>query len=302
MKGTKAVTAWAAVVSVICAANLARAGWEYTAATKTEGQGSQGGSAAVAIKAWLDGDKARIEFIGGDNPMMADGTYLITQDAGKTMYLVNPKEKAFSVWNMHEMMGMAGGAMKMMNFKILNPKVETLERGSGGPVAGFATTRHKFRTSYGMEMSIMGMKRSSVVTRDEEIWTTDEVKDIAQSAWSRFSEMKFGNEELDKLIEMERGKIKGFPLKTVSVQMTRDQGGKEEVSRSVTEVTRLAKASLATGLFELPAGFKEQRSFLPLADDEPAGEDENEEQPDGRQQGTPDIEGLLKRLPGFRGK
>ena len=254
---------------LVVSACAARAGWEYTAVTT----GDDSNAPVMEVKGVCDGEQARVEFTGGSGmgPMMAPGSYLVTKDGGRTMHLVNPSERCYSVWDMQAMMGMAGGMMQMSGMKISNPKVEKLLEESGGTVAGYPTTHYRFRTSYGMEMNMFGMMKSSTaIVRDEDIWATTRIADMGMGVWLKKQDMKTGNPDLDALIKAQTGKIQGIPLRMVSVNTTKDSSGRERVSRSVMEVKQLRSASPAASLFAIPAGYQE-KPLIPTA----AGEDDD---------------------------
>jgi hypothetical protein len=163
------------------------------------------------------------------------------------------------------MMQFAGGAMKMMNFKYSDLKVEKLAEGPGGVVAGLPTTHYKFRTSYTMSMSFMGMNQSTKIVKEEEIWSTSKLVEAALGLWLRKSPPKLGDEELDKMIAAETSKIDGFPLKRKTVQTTTDSKGKTETTTTIMEVVELQVTAVPASTFEIPAGYKETSL---LGDDE----------------------------------
>ena len=72
------------LVGIMLAAVTTRAGWEYTAVTKTEG-GQHAEMVNNSVHALIDGTKSRFEFVESQNPMMRAGNYLVTEDTGKTV-------------------------------------------------------------------------------------------------------------------------------------------------------------------------------------------------------------------------
>lgn len=251
------------VVGLMCAALTAQAGWEYTAVTKAEG-GKHAEMANSTVHAIVDGAKAKIEFSESKNPMMGSGTYLLTSDAGKTAYLVNPGEKTYSAWDMNAMLGMAGGMMGMMNMKIKEPKVEKLLEEKGSNLHGLPTTHYKFRSSYTMEINFMGMKQANSTVNEEELWVTTALKDDALTFAAMRKEMKTGNEDLDKLIASQMSKAQGFPLKVITKNINKDATGNQQESIVTMEVTAIKQATPAASSFKLPEGFAEQE-LNPLA-------------------------------------
>ena len=244
------------VVVLLVFAAHSFAGVYYVAQTTAEG-GKSAKQQNMIVKAWASGDSGKVVFEESENPMMGKGTYLITKDGGKTMFLVDPKEKTYMKWDLDSMMGLLGGAMKMMNLKFTDPKVEFLGEEPGGLVAGIPTTRYSYRTSYAMSMSFMMMKKNSRVMKDEEIWAATKLADAALGIWLRKAPPKTGNEDMDKLIKAEMGKVQGFPLKRKTVTTSTDEKGNKEVTAITMEVTELQMVPVPDSTFEIPSDYKE---------------------------------------------
>jgi hypothetical protein len=225
---------------------------------KTTAEGGKGAEMQNSTaKTWVSGDKGKTLFEESSNTLMAKGSYIITKDGGKTMYLVNPKDETYMRWDLDSLMGMAGGAMKMMNMKFTDPKVEALGEEPDGLIAGVPTVHYRFRTSYTMSMSFMMMKKTSKVVKEEEIWAAPKLVDAALGIWLRKTPPKTGNEDLDALIAAEMGKVEGFPLKRKTVTTSTDEKGKVETNTVTMEVTELQMVPVPDSTFEVPAGYKE---------------------------------------------
>lgn len=249
----------AGALTVLVAANI-HAGYVFTSVTKSEGGGRGNDAQNMTVKASVEGDKARIEFTESKNPMMGKGSYVLTQDAGKTMYMVSPEDKSYSKWDIEAMMGAAGAAMKMMGgfmqMEFSEPKIEKLMDEPGESILGYSTRHYKFRTTFSTTVSMMGRKNTTATVKDEEIWSTTKIADAGMGAWLRKSPPSSGNEQLDKMIRAEMNKIEGFPLRHIMVTTT-DASGKQQTHKMVTEVTELSKESVAASTFVIPSDYKE---------------------------------------------
>lgn len=255
----------------------ASAGVYYQAVTTVDHP--KGDDQRMVVEARVEGEKARIQFEDSDNPMMAAGSYLLTSDGGKTLYLVNPEEQTYAEWDMDAMMQFAGAVMEgmggLVNMEFSEPRVEKLLEEDGGTVAGLPTRHYRYRTTYTMKMKVFGMKRASEVESLQDIWATADLEEAALGAWLRTAPPSTGNEELDRLVRAEVGKVQGFPLKTVTVTTTRDEKkGQESVSRNTTEVTELRRDEppAAPDTWMVPAGYQEVALV-------PAGQEGEEENP-----------------------
>lgn len=250
------------------------AGYQITVKSTTDA-GSHGkkGQDANVVQMTTDSNKARMDFIEGQNPGAEKGSYILTQDGGKTFIMVMPKDKTYMKWDMDSMMGMAGAMGSMMQMKITDPKVETLLDEAGESLLGYPTRHYKFHTSYQMSMTVMGFKKESAISKDEEVWTTTKLDLSTLGAWAG-KMPKTNNEDFDKLIKAEKGKMKGVPLKSLSVQTSTDSQGKATINKTGMEVTEIKTVGANAASLEIPADFQEMS--LPMS----AG-NEDEEQPKG---------------------
>ena len=263
-----------ALVVAVCLGLLlsaqAVAGVYYEATTKGDGRAGQ--AQASTVKGWVHGDNARVEFVESGNPMMAEGGYMLTKDGGANLFFVNPKEKTYSKFDLESMGQMAGGVGKMMNMKFSDVKTEDLGEEMGAVIVGLPTTHYKFRVSYTMSMSFMGMKQSSKIVQDKEVWAAPKLVEAALGIWLRKSPPKMGDEEFDKLVRAQAGKIQGFPLKTITRQTTTDKNGKTETTTTIMEVTKLDLDMIPNVSFDVPAGYEEVDMFGAMAGEGEDGE------------------------------
>jgi hypothetical protein len=252
-------------------AGQVQAGYQITIKSVSEGDKkgrqaqAQGGNNTMVFAA--DADKARIDFIEGHAPGGGKDGYLITKDAGKSFTMVSPKDKTYMKWDMDAMMGMAGAMGNMMKMQVSNPKVEKLLDEAGESLLGYPTRHYKTRTAYHMSMTVMGFKNEMDIVKEDESWTTPKLDISTLGAW--FNQMpKTQNEELDKLVQAEKGKMTGMPLKMLSVQTSTDSQGKASVTRSSMVVTDIKKIGASEVSVEIPEDYKEL-DLLQAAGQEP---------------------------------
>jgi uncharacterized protein DUF4412 len=255
-----------AALAILAGAVPARAGLRYQAVTTSEGRAGRGNE--MKVEGWVSGDKARVEFKESGNPMAKSGTYILTKDGGKTLYLVNPEEKTYAQWDLNAMLGMVGGIMNgmgpILKLEFSDPKFEKISEEDGGTLLGFPTRHYKFRTSYSMKMRVLGFGNASDTVTDQEVWATTKFADPGLKVWLRSEPPKTGNEQFDKLIaaEAEKQRVSGFPLKSVSTTTT-TQRGKQTVTHYALEVTQLETKPVPDASFEIPAGYKETQMLPP---------------------------------------
>jgi Domain of unknown function (DUF4412) len=242
--------------AVIVIATRSLAGVYYVAQTTAEG-GPGAGQQNTTVKGWVSGDNGKVVFESSKNPMLGQGSYIITKDGGKTMLLVNPKEKTYMKWDMESMMGFVGGAMKMMHFKYADPKVEKLAEEPDGLVAGIPTVHYRYRTSYTMSMSMLMIHKTTHVVKDEDIWAAPKLAEAALGIWLHKTPPKTGNEDLDRMVQAEMGRMQGFPLRIKTVSTDTDEKGKTTTTTVQMEVTELQMQPVPDSTFEVPADYKE---------------------------------------------
>lgn len=248
------------VFLLLAAAAPSWAGVHYKAVTTN--QDAKAKETKMQVEGWVSGDNAKVVFQDSNNPMAQEGAYLITKDGGRTVYLVDPKEKTYMKWDIEAVLGMAGAVMEgmgpLLKMEFTEPKVEKLAGGDGGTIHGLPTQHSKYRTSYSMKIRVMGMANESNIVSEQDIWSTTKLADPALGVWLRKNPPKLGNEQFDKLIKAEMEKVSGYPLKTVTFTTTTDKKGRQNTSRSTMEVTQLdMNANVPANSFEIPGGYEE---------------------------------------------
>lgn len=251
------------IIAVPCSAGI-----HYKSVTKTEGE-ARGQSGEIQAEGWVSGDNAKVAFLeSSGNPVLQQGTYLITKDGGKTLYLVNPQDKTYAEWSLQGMLGTVGAIMNgmgpLLKIQFSEPKVEKLLEEDGGTVAGLPTRHYKVRTAYTMTVRVLGMGNTTDVVSEQDIWATAKLQDVGLGVWLRAEPPRTGNAEFDKLIAGEAGKFQGFPLKMITVNTsTAKKGNRTQTTRSTMEVTQLdTSASVPASAFEIPAGY-ERTEIMP---------------------------------------
>lgn len=253
----RAVAFAVAVSSLPFLADPALGGVYYKAVTTVAGQ--PGGD--TTIEAWVEGDKAMVAFLDSENPLTPAGTYLLTQDGGRTVLLVNPEERTYARWDLEGMVGAVGGMMKgmgpLLKFEVSQPRVEKLADEDGGSLLGMPTRHYRYRTSYEMKVKVFGMGQQSSVVSEQEMWTTAELRDAGFGVWLRKTPPSFNNEQLDALVAAEMSKVQGLPLKQTTIQTMTPARGKPTTTRTEMVVKELKQMAVPAGTFQLPSGYSE---------------------------------------------
>ncbi len=267
-------TQWALAGAILASTTLpAAAAIHYRGTTETNNSAGAGNQ-RIVVDAIVAGNQARVQFLESNSPLLAKGGYLITKDGGKVILMVNPEDKTFTRWDPEAMLKLAGGVMNgmggLVKMEFTQPKVEKLVDEDGGSLLGLPTHHVKIRTSYSMQVRVLGMKNQSDSVSVQDVWFTRSLNDAGLGVWLRRDPPKSGNAELDKLIVSQMGTIDGLPLKMITE--TTSTGGRKgdkttttKVSMEVTELDTHAPAP-SPGSFDVPAGYKEV-SMVPEGED-----------------------------------
>jgi hypothetical protein len=223
----------------------AAAAVRYTATTKT----SDGDRTTVTVE--HDGPRLRAEYHdrGG---MVGRGDYLITEDGGDTIYLVEPKKRRYTQLDLariSEIMGrVLQGIPGVFWVKIDEPKIEQLFEEEADPLLGLPTRHVRYLMTYRERSRVtLPSRRGANSTRDatwnqivQDVWLTDAVAAPAFDFWLR-DQLHSGYQDLDRLLEAEKRLLEGFPLRVeaVKVSSTRDlEHTRVRLSRDKTSVSQ----------------------------------------------------------------
>lgn len=258
-----------ALATMIALAPLATAyaeGFYYEASTVDRRENGKELS-RMDVRAWIDGPAAKVEFAGTKGTIFESGSYLLTKDAGRTLHLVSPKEKAYSRWDVEGMLASAFALMEsagpMLDLNFSNAASQKMGEDDGGSLLGYPTRRYQWQTAYDMRLSVIGIKRQYRVESQQEFWVTKSLDAEGFRVWLRPDRVRTGNEEFDELLAAEMTKVEGFPLKTIIKTKMTTGKGKTQNSISTTEVTTLRpESSIPAATFELDPSYTE-KPFLP---------------------------------------
>lgn len=232
----------------------ASAGWYYESTIAVTGD-RPGQSAMMNSKtrSQVSGNSIRTEFIESGNPMMRAGSYMISPDGGKTLKLVDPSNKTYSVMDLSAISGMFSGGM----MKITNPKFEKVSEEDGGKLLGHPVRRIKFKMSHTIEMNILGMRNTSTSEATHEIWAAPGIKEGGAGFWSGKQTFATGDKNFDQIVIAEMSKVEGLPLKHVMTSRNTDAAGQASESVMTTTVTTVREQSIPASAFEIPADYTE---------------------------------------------
>jgi hypothetical protein len=261
------------VPALFLLASPAFAGWSMTQVTRSSGDSADIGNATQ--KVWLEGSAAKVETVETANPMMEKGSYLLVQDGGRKMFMVNPRAKTYARFDPMAL-GSSAEAMTGSGFemKIEDPKMVKLLEEPGGEILGHPTTHYRYHTTYTTVTSMpMGMTMSMAMDIVEDIWTAPAITVAAATAVANASGGGGMRQELERLEKTVKATLVGLPLKQVTVTTskaaTKGKGfaarmmmrgapaGEEGTTTTTVEVADLVEAAFPPSMFQVPAGYAE---------------------------------------------
>jgi len=286
-----------AAALVTSAPVLALAGTHFTAITSTTVEGKK--PQQYTVESWVEGPKARMVFKGSSAEAgIPKGNYIITTDGARTLYMVNPKEKTYSRWDIDALLKSAGAAMNavggMVKMEVANQKVKATPPAPGPTLHGLPTTHYVFDTSYDLIVKVFGMKHKQHIESHEELWTTTALKDPGFGAWLRKRPPKTGNKTIDDLVAAAFHDVNGMLLKQVTRTTTTDKKGRTNTTDTTMEVVSLEKANVDDSMFKIPAGYREVEPQAAVAGNQQAQKQQQEEQDHGK----PSLKSILGALGG----
>ena len=285
MKDLRFTLVTAAALILAAGPGTSYAGYYYEAVTSNEATGQGSGNQVSTVHAWVDGDSAKVEFQqSAQVGLFQAGSYLVTQDAGAMLFLVNPEQMTITMLDFDQIVGMAGTMMEAMggvvNMEFSDFSNEKVSEISGESILGFPTTLAHYRTGYTMSISVFGFGRESRVDTENRVWCSDELDANGLRVWLRPDRFRTGNDDFDKLIKQQYETMTCLPLRN-EVVTTMSGDGDASVTTTTTEVTQLREENVASAVFELPAGYEHVSLMEGIAGapPEPAEEPEDDSRP-----------------------
>jgi hypothetical protein len=257
-------------------ASPAFAGSSMTQVTTTAGD-PDAPSSGTTQRVWIEGGAAKLEMLGSDNPMMERGSYLLVQDGGTKIFMVNPARKTYARFDTAAMsQGMEAMGGSGLEMRIEDPKMVKLVEEPGGEMLGRQTTHYRYRTSYTTVTSMpMGMTMEMATSVVEDIWTAPAIG--AGDAGQAIAGIAGGGgmqHELQELARTVKATLVGLPLKQVTVTENKSSSkgsgmmgmlarranraaGESGSATTTTVVKDLVEATLPASTFQIPAGYAE---------------------------------------------
>jgi len=224
----------------------------------------QNAPAELIGRAIIDGDRSRVDFIGGDS--YPPGTYVISTNGSRTLTFIDPTRKSYTEFNTANVAAVIGS--KRIDITDMKSSVENLD--DHPMIAGTPTNHYRLTITYDMQITFGTMPLKQSVRTVIDKWTTVAFGDVNESFLAS-SAVRTGNVKMDEVIEVEATKIKGLPLKqTVQVYTMTDRapvpGSKlvlspTRTSRREMTVTTIHDSAVDGSMFAIPVNYRRADSL-----------------------------------------
>jgi hypothetical protein len=211
----------------------------------------------LSARAIVDGDKSRVDFLGGT--LYPPGTYVISSDASRRLTFVDPAKQWYTEFDTASV----ASALGTSNIRISNFKSSLETRDDRPVIAGHVTEHSRLSMRYDITVTVKGLPLMQHVETEVDTWATTDF--AAQHASTFLSSMRTGNPDIDRLLDVESLKLKGFPLRqTVTTRAVANlPPSRSELKVPATKtivremwVSSIRETQADPSLFILPASYR----------------------------------------------
>lgn len=211
----------------------------------------------LTARAVVDGDKSRVDFLGGT--LYPPGTYVISTDASRRLTFVDPSKQWFTEVDT----ATVATALGASNIRISNFKSGFETREDRPVIAGHPTEHTRLTMRYDITVIVKSIPLTQHVQTDVDTWATMDY--ATHSAGSFLSSLRTGNPDIDRLLDVEALKVKGFPLRqTVTTRTVADlPPSRSELKTPTTKtivremwVSSIRETAPDPSVFLIPASYR----------------------------------------------
>ena len=220
----------------------------------------------LRARAVIDGESSRIEFLSGS--LYPPGTYVVSTDGWRRLLFVDPAKQWFTEVNTAGVATALGSG----NIRIANLKTNIETKDDRPIIAGHPTEHTRLTLTYDITVTMRSIPLTQHVQTEIDTWSTTRFP--APAAGSFLNNMRTGNDEIDRLLDGEIMKLKGFPLRqTVTTRTIADlpparvqlKDMKPTARTMVRDmwVTSIREVASDASMFVVPASYR--RADMPEA-------------------------------------
>ncbi|MFH2125730.1 MAG: hypothetical protein ABIK12_04390 [Pseudomonadota bacterium] len=193
------------------------------------------------------GDMARYLVLADSSAGPNGGGYILTRDAGRTWYAINPAKGKCVRWSTQDVAAVLSGFVSRLkdwaNLQIDAPSLSRLEESEGGTICGYATRRYSYLATFGFKARVLFKTWRYRISREIEVWVADGLSAFHLRDWLVDAPLRTGHPQLDRLITEELSEMKGVVLKKRVRETVTDKDGKITRSELTQTFTGLGQGA-----------------------------------------------------------
>lgn len=201
------------------------------------------------VNALYQEDKSRYTFHDQDGNGVAEGSYLLSLDGGKTAYYIDTKENTCHQWNNEELVETLSQFLLKtagrFNIKASDLEISKLFEKPADTIHGFETKHIRIKLRYTASYRYLLFRGRYQIERLADIWVTPKMENIDSAPIFQATWQHTGNDELDRQIQSMLGPDTNYRLRSEIQQTRTDKKGKQsnlqitQYIKSVTEINDL---------------------------------------------------------------
>lgn len=213
--------------------------------------------ADLSARAVVDGTRTRVDFLSGN--VYPPGTYMISTDGSRRLFFVDPAKKWYTEVNAAGVASAIGSS----NIKIENLQTKVDRLPDSATIAGIEADHYQTTITYDITVQPKSVPLKQHVRTVIDQWVT--LKFGVTTGAALHNSSRTGNADIDRLIEAETDKVKGFAMRqTVTITTMKELAPKEsqlKLPRSRTlvremVVTRINEMDVNPTSFTIPATYR----------------------------------------------
>lgn len=212
----------------------------------------------------FEGKKARYTFQTEDGAGFVSGTYLLSNDGGKTTYFITDNEdidedeKICHQWTNREFVQILGKYLlkttKSFNVKITNPSVTKVFEKETDDVNGLPAKHIRLNAKFTASYKFLLFDNILNVERQIDSWVVPKIEGVETKPILQRSWQISGYNQFDKVLKDTAESIKGYRVRNVIAQTITDKKGKKSVTKIVQHIKSIKKTDkLSEDVFKIPS-------------------------------------------------
>lgn len=215
-----------------------------------------------SVNALYDGDKARLTFHTNDASGVVSGTYLLSIDGGKTIYLISDNEENEETtcykWSNQDFVHVLGKYMfkitNRYNINVSDPVTTKVFEKDAEKIHGLPTKHIRITSKFNANYTFLFFSDELKIERQFDAWVTPliegvKTKPILQRTWQAT-----GYRQVDKMLIEISELLNGYVMRSELVQTITDKDGEKTITRIVQNINSVKLVdSFPVDTFKLPA-------------------------------------------------